>query len=102
MPSLSLAGLLQILLYAAVLILPGLLVALAAGLRSWAAAASAPLITYGLTALIGPLSAAGLRWSPLTLAGGAVLLAGLVALLRLVERRRRRTDPDAGVDPAPA
>ncbi|CAN5868234.1 hypothetical protein BH18ACT7_BH18ACT7_06610 [soil metagenome] len=102
MPSLSLAGLLQILLYAAVLILPGLLVALAAGLRSWAAAASAPLITYGLTALIGPLSAAGLRWSPLTLAGGAVLLAGLVALLRLVERRRRRTDPDAGVESTPA
>lgn len=96
MPSLSLPGLLQILLYAAVLFLPGLLVALAAGLRSWAAAATAPLITYGLTALVGPLSAAGLRWGPPALVGGTVLLAGLAALLRLVDSRRRRTDPPGG------
>ena len=77
-----------IVLYLAVLWLPGALVCAVAGLRGWVLAAAAPLMTYGVAGLAGPwYSAVGVRWSfgtfGLAVAGCAALLgAGRLLLLR--------------------
>ncbi|MDQ4040100.1 MAG: hypothetical protein M3313_17560 [Actinomycetota bacterium] len=73
-----------------VLVGPGAVVALAAGLRPWIAFSSAPLITYGMTTVAGPLTGSlGLRWGPAILAAATVLYAGLAALLRIFPARTR-------------
>ncbi|MBA3417690.1 MAG: hypothetical protein H0U09_03130 [Geodermatophilaceae bacterium] len=89
MPSLSLSDGLLLLLYAVVLFLPGLLVALAAGLSRWTAFAAAVLISYGITATAGPLTAAlGLTWTPVSALVATAVLAGLCFVLRTLWRRR--------------
>lgn len=90
MPSLSLADVLLVLLYAAVLLLPGLLVAIAAGLRGWTSLAVAPLLGYGIAAVVGPMSSAGLTWGPLTLLAAATVLGLLCLGLGLLTRRWER------------
>ncbi|MGW0519860.1 DUF6541 family protein [Crossiella sp. NPDC003009] len=78
-------------LSAALLLLPGLVIGLAAGLRGWLLAAGAPVLTYGLAGVLGPLAPAlGLRWSPWVLLGGAALFALGLAVIRgrLVEPER--------------
>ncbi len=91
----------MIVLYAATLLLPGSLLGALAGLRSWTLVATAPLLTYAVAGLAGPLfTAMGFRWSAASFAI-ATLLAGVVAaVLRLLLRRRwptpapRQTGPD--------
>ena len=101
MPSLSLPDGLQLLLYAAVLFLPGLLVALAAGLRWRTAAAAAALVSYGITATAGPLvSSLGPSWSPVTALVATALLAAVCFGLRTVWLRRMAEAEPAG-DTAP-
>lgn len=67
-----------------VLALPGLAVTVAAGLPRWTALAAAPLITYGLVALTGPVvSAAGGTWGPGWLAAAAAVLTLLALATRV-------------------
>ncbi len=89
MPALSLADVWLVIVYLAVTFLPGLLITLSAGLRRWTAVALAPLVGYGVTALVGPLSSVGLRWTPLTLLGGSVAMAAICLVLRVLVDRRR-------------
>lgn len=83
-------------LYGALLLLPGLAVGFACGLRGWALAGTAPLTTYALVAATGTVCAlAGLPWSPATLAiATAVAVAG--AALAAVLRRRAARPAAAG------
>ena len=70
------------------LIAPGLLVGLAAGLRGWIAAGAAPLLTFGVIAVSASVVPAVLgRWSiwGLLIATAVAALAGLA--VRLVARR---------------
>lgn len=65
--------------YLAVLVVPGGIVGRAAGLRGWALAGLAPLLSYAVTGLGGPwLAAVGLPYNVLTAAVCTVLLAGVV------------------------
>jgi len=86
-------------LLAAVLVLPGLTICLIAGLPRWTAVAAAPLITYGLTAVAGPLTATlGLSWGPAALLGATILAAAAVLLVRRAWsawQLRRSPSPDA-------
>lgn len=67
---------------------PGLLVTVAAGLPRWTALAAAPLLSYGLVAVTGPLvGALGGRWGP----GWLWLAAALAAAIALGLRFGRRT-----------
>ncbi|MFF0144688.1 hypothetical protein ATK36_3132 [Amycolatopsis sulphurea] len=64
--------------YVAVLAVPGGLIGRAAGLRGWALAGLAPLLSYAVTGLAGPwLAKAGLPYNVLTAAACTVLLAAL-------------------------
>lgn len=95
MPALSLSDGLLLLLYAIVLFLPGLLVALAAGLSRWTAAAAAALVTYGIMATAGPLSSAlGLSWSPVSALAATAVLAAVCFGLRTLSLRRTASDRD--------
>lgn len=95
MPSLSLFDGLLLLLYAVVLFLPGLVVALAAGLSRWTAAAAAALISYGVAATAGPLtSSLELRWTPVSALVATVALAAVCYGLRYLWQRRRSAAPD--------
>lgn len=90
---------LLILLCAAVVFLPGLLVARAAGLRGWTGVGAAPLIGYGIAATAGPLSSSvGVAWRPATLVGATAALAGACWTIR---RRTTRTSQGGG-PPRPA
>src|SRR5205085_5852095 len=61
--------------YILVLWIPGGLAAAAAGLRGWALAAVAPLITYAIGGLFGPwTSLLGISWNPLVFAACSVLV----------------------------
>lgn len=79
-----------------VALLPGLLIGAAAGLRGWLLAGTSPLLTFGL---IGTLAALlpvlGVSWSPVALAGSAVVLAGVVLVCRRLLSARFPTDPPA-------
>jgi hypothetical protein len=69
--------------YAAVVLLPGGVVGYAGGLRGWQLVVSAPLLSYAVAGLTGPLtSAVGIGWSPAVLLAGTLLLAGAVTVLR--------------------
>ncbi|MFR9803234.1 DUF6541 family protein [Pseudonocardia sp. RS010] len=64
-----------------VALLPGLLIGASAGLRGWLLAAAGPLLTLGLIGAAGSLlPLLGLRWSPIALAGSAVVLSCAVFL----------------------
>jgi hypothetical protein len=87
--------------YAATLLLPGALLGVLAGLRSWTLVATAPLLTYAVAGLGGPLcTAMGFRWSAASFAIATILAAVVAAALRLLLRRRwptpapRQTGPD--------
>nr|WP_239029340.1 DUF6541 family protein [Pseudonocardia acidicola] len=82
-----------ILLYVAVLWLPGGTLGHAAGLRGWSLVTVAPLLTYAVAGFAGPVySVIGIRWSPttfaLTAAGLACAAYGIRLLLRLRSGRR--------------
>ena len=82
-----------VLLYVAVLWLPGLGALLAAGSRGWTAVAVAPLATYGIAGVAGPVgSGLGVPWSPLSLVVAALLAIGIGAGVR--RATRRWADPD--------
>lgn len=79
-------GMLAVLLL--VLMVPGLAIGLAAGLRGWLLAAVAPVLTFGVIALTGSLVPALLGgWSPWTFALVIVVIAAIVFAVRLVARR---------------
>ncbi|WP_300013410.1 DUF6541 family protein [Pseudonocardia sp.] len=79
-----------ILIMLIVVAVPGLLFALAAGLRGWLLAATGPLCTFGLIGIgASVLPVLGVRWSPVTLALGTVVVAGLVAVARFTLGRLR-------------
>ncbi|HEY0816864.1 MAG TPA: DUF6541 family protein [Pseudonocardia sp.] len=91
----------MVVLYAVTLLLPGALLGALAGLRGWTLAATAPLLTYALAGLAGPLfTAAGGRWSAASFAIATILAGALAAGLGLLLRRKwprrdvRRTGPD--------
>jgi hypothetical protein len=97
--------------YVVVLFLPGGLLGLLSGQRGWTLVASAPLFTYAIAGLAGPLYATvGVRWSALSFALGTlvvcIVLGGVRALLRRHRRglrealRGRRDGPAAVVEPA--
>ncbi|MEK6443525.1 DUF6541 family protein [Pseudonocardia sp. T1-2H] len=73
------------------LVLPGLLTAAAFGLRGWLAAATAPLLTYGIVGAAGPvLPAIGILWSPAAFAAVSLAFSAVVAGARLGVRRVHR------------
>lgn len=79
----------MVLVSVAVLILPGLLVARAAGLRGWIAAGAAAPVSYGIAATAGPASSAlGVPWRPVTMTVATALLAGLCWSIRAASLRR--------------
>ncbi|MCG3749294.1 MULTISPECIES: DUF6541 family protein [unclassified Amycolatopsis] len=64
--------------YVAVLAVPGGLIGRAAGVRGWALAGLAPLLSYAVTGLAGPwLSTVGLPYNVFTAAACTLLLAGV-------------------------
>jgi hypothetical protein len=72
----------------AVLLVPGLAIGLAAGLRGWVALAVAPLLTYSVVTVfstIAPVVLGG--WSALALVLATVLVAAVVGVVNLVTRR---------------
>jgi hypothetical protein len=74
---------LLVLLYVAVLWLPGGLLAATAGLRGWTLAAVAPLLTYTVAGLAGPWSdALGLRWGMVTFLGWWAVFAMVAFAVR--------------------
>ncbi|MGD9532014.1 MAG: DUF6541 family protein, partial [Pseudonocardia sp.] len=77
-------------LYAAVLWGPGLLLGWLAGVRSWTLAAAAPLLTYAVAGIAGPLlAAAGVPWSPASAAAAVGVAALLAAAVHPAVRRAR-------------
>lgn len=96
MAELGVGDIALIALLGAVLFVPGLVIGLLAGLPRWTALAVAPLITYGVTAVAGPATAAlGVSWGPVALLSATVLVAAAVLLVRRrwTARRARRAQP---------
>lgn len=77
--------------YLVVAIAPGLLVGYASGIRGWLLAGAAPVLTYGVIGIYGPLiPLIGLRWNALTLLAASVLSAAITyGIGRLVRTERR-------------
>ncbi|HEU5473256.1 MAG TPA: DUF6541 family protein [Actinophytocola sp.] len=72
------------------LVLPGLALGLAMGLRGWTLAGVAPALTYGLVAVtIIVFSAAGIRWEPLNVLLACLALCVLLAAVTWPWRRWR-------------
>ncbi len=85
-------------LYVLTLWVPGLALGALAGLRSWTLAATAPLLTYAMAGLFGPLFAAlGITWSPTSAGLLLVVLCAAAVLVRFAIRHRfgpaDRTEP---------
>ncbi|MPZ65614.1 MAG: hypothetical protein GEU83_08895 [Pseudonocardiaceae bacterium] len=71
-----------LLVYLAVLWLPGMAIGVLAGLRGWALLALGPLLTYGLASCAAPwMSRLDVRWTPGTV---GLLLLGVLALAALL------------------
>jgi hypothetical protein len=92
------AGAQVVALYVLALWVPGLVLGGLAGLRGWTLAASAPLLTYAVAGLFGPLFAAlGIAWSPTSAGLLLVVLSAVAVLVRAGLRYRfgpaDRTDP---------
>ena len=78
-----------IVLYAVALLLPGGLLGALAGLRGWTLPAAAPLLTYAIAGLAGPLCAAmGIGWSAATFAIVTILVGAVGLGARWLVRRR--------------
>jgi hypothetical protein len=78
--------------YILLLWLPGGVAGVAAGLRGWVLAASAPLITYTIAGLFGPwLSMVGIRWSVLAFLAATTVVTLLFGGARWLAVRRRRS-----------
>lgn len=78
------------------LFVPGAIVGVAARLPLWSAFAAAPLITYGLIAIMAPLVAGlGWAWSPVWLAVATIVGTLIVLAVRLSASRYavRRSEP---------
>ncbi|MFD2467310.1 DUF6541 family protein [Amycolatopsis silviterrae] len=86
--------------YLAVLTVPGGLIGRAAGVRGWALAGLAPLLSYAVTGLGGPwLAAVGLPYNVFTAAACTVLLAGVVYGIRRLCLLRGWISPGAEKPP---
>jgi hypothetical protein len=76
-------------LYVLTLWVPGLALGGLAGLRGWTLAAAAPLLTYAVAGLFGPLFAAmGIAWSPTSAGLLLVVLCAVAVLARFGIRQR--------------
>lgn len=89
-----------------VLLVPGLAVGLAAGLRGWTLAATATILSYAVIAVTGALcTITGWRYSLPTVLGGTAVAVALFATARtarwLWRRRARPTGPIESAEPAP-
>jgi hypothetical protein len=83
------AGAHVVALYVLTLWIPGLVLGGLAGLRSWTLAASAPLFTYAVAGLFGPLFAGlGIAWSPTSAGLLLVVLCAVAVLARFGIRLR--------------
>ncbi|MBA2417188.1 MAG: hypothetical protein H0V64_15150 [Geodermatophilaceae bacterium] len=103
MPPLSLQDAVLVLTCAAVVFLPGLVVARAAGLRGWTSVGAAPVISYGIAATAGPLtSVTGIGWGPLTMLAATGGLAGVCYAFDRWSRRRSAGVADRPEKPGPA
>jgi hypothetical protein len=90
--SLTLPAFGVLLVWVAVLFLPGAAVAVAAGLRPWSAVAAAPLLTYGLATATGTVATVvDLTWGPWSMAAAAAAASALLVVLRAP-----RTQPGRG------
>ncbi len=101
-PSAAQFGLL--LVYVAVLWLPGMAVGALVGIRGWALAALGPLLTYGLATCSAPwMSRLGIPWTSTTV---GLLLLGVLAVVGILRWLLRRwagaTSPSPEVTPLPA
>lgn len=86
--------------YVALLLVPGLLVGFALGLRGWTLAGTAPLTTYALVAATGTVCAlTGIGWSPVTLLIATGLVTGLAAGATALSRRRAPRAADTSRTP---
>jgi len=102
-PPLSLQDAVLVLTCAAVVFLPGLVVARAAGLRGWTSMGAAPVISYGIAATAGPLtSVTGIGWHPLTMLAATASLAGVCYAFDRWSRRRSAGVADRPEKPRPA
>jgi hypothetical protein len=76
-------------LYVLALWVPGLVLGAFAGLRGWTLAATAPLLTYAVAGLSGPLFAAlAIEWTPTSAGLLLVVLSAAAVLLRTALRFR--------------
>jgi hypothetical protein len=83
------AGAQVVALYVLTLWVPGLVLGGLAGLRGWTLAAAAPLLTYAVAGLFGPLFAAmGIAWSPTSAGLLLVVLCAVAVLARFGIRQR--------------
>ncbi|MFB9687070.1 DUF6541 family protein [Amycolatopsis plumensis] len=83
--------------YVAVLAVPGGVVGWAAGLRGWALAGLAPLLSYAITGLAGPwLAIARIPYGSLSVAAVTLLLAAVLSGLRRLAMARGWLKPDDG------
>lgn len=83
------------------LVVPGLLLGAALGLRGWTLAATSPLSSYAIVAATGTVcTLTGLRWGPLTFAVATLVAVALALAARLAARRwlpaGGRLRPDTG------
>ncbi|GAB3138879.1 DUF6541 family protein [Amycolatopsis sp. NPDC004378] len=86
--------------YLAVLAVPGGVVGWAAGLRGWALAGLAPLLSYAITGLAGPwLAIAHVPYGPLSVAACTLLLAAVLAGARRLAVVRGWITPGAEEPP---
>jgi hypothetical protein len=83
------AGAHVVALYVLTLWIPGLALGGLAGLRGWTLAASAPLLTYAVAGLFGPMFAGlGIAWSPTSAGLLLVVLCAVAVLVSFTLRQR--------------
>jgi len=91
------ADILVVFAHIAALWVPGLVVAICAGLRPWTAAATAPLLTYGIVTVLAPiLGGIGVEWGILPFAVATAIVGAVVLGLRATVRQkgsRLQADP---------
>jgi hypothetical protein len=85
-----------VVLYVLALWVPGLALAALAGVRGWTLAAFAPLLTYAVVGLFGPLFAGmGIDWSPTSAGLLLVVLCAVAVAVRVTIRYRSGEPPPA-------
>ncbi|MCR6486376.1 hypothetical protein M8542_26460 [Amycolatopsis sp. OK19-0408] len=81
-----------------VIALPGLVTGLAVGLRGWALAGLAPLLSYAIGGLTGPWTAAlGWSFTPVTYAVSTAVFAAIAYGVRKLTLRRLPPEPEPGL-----